>query len=54
MFSRVYFGTAFRPPGLYVATISIGGVVGTLSTRKMLPDKPDNFFTQPDDLADVV
>ncbi len=42
------------PSGIHVGTIIVDGVVDTPSTRKMLPDKPDNYFIQPDDVADIV
>jgi NADP-dependent 3-hydroxy acid dehydrogenase YdfG len=32
----------------------VDGVVDTPSTRKMMPDKPDDFFMKPDDIADAV
>ncbi len=40
--------------GIHVATVIIDGVVDTPSTRKMMPKKPDNYFVQPDDIAEVV
>lgn len=40
--------------GVHVALVIVDGVVDTPSTRKMMPGKPDNFFIQPDDIADVV
>lgn len=42
------------PLGIHVATVIIDGVVDTPSTRKMMPDRSDNQFIQPDDVADVV
>jgi NAD(P)-dependent dehydrogenase (short-subunit alcohol dehydrogenase family) len=40
--------------GIHVATIIVDGVVDTPSTRKMIQEKPDNYFVQPDDLAEAV
>lgn len=42
------------PSGVHVATVIIDGVVDTPSTRKMMPEKPDNYFVQPNDMAEVV
>jgi NAD(P)-dependent dehydrogenase (short-subunit alcohol dehydrogenase family) len=42
------------PSGIQVATVIVDGVVDTPATRKMMPQKPDDFFIQPDDIADVV
>lgn len=42
------------PLGVHVATVIIDGVVDTSSTRKMMPERPDNKFIQPNDVADVV
>lgn len=42
------------PSGIHVATVIIDGVVDTPSTRKMMPEKPDNYFVQPNDIAEVV
>ena len=42
------------PSGIHVATVIVDGVVDTAATRKMMSDKPDEFFIQPDDIADVV
>ncbi len=39
--------------GIHVATIIVDGVVDTPNTRKMMPNKPDDFFIQPDDIADI-
>lgn len=40
--------------GIHVALLIVDGVVDTQATRKMMPDKADEFFIQPDDVADVV
>lgn len=42
------------PSGIHVATIILDGVVDTPNTRKMMPSKLDDFFMQPEDIADVV
>jgi NAD(P)-dependent dehydrogenase (short-subunit alcohol dehydrogenase family) len=40
--------------GIHVATVIVDAVVDTPATRKMMPNKPDEFFLQPDDLAETV
>ncbi len=42
------------PSGIHVATVIVDGVVDTPSTRKMMPDKPDDYFIQPNDFTDVI
>lgn len=42
------------PAGIHVALVVLDGVVDTPATRKMLPDKPDSYFIQPDDIAENV
>ena len=42
------------PAGIHVALVVLDGVVDTPATRKMLPDKADGFFIQPDDVAENV
>ena len=42
------------PAGVHVALVIIDGVVDTAATRKMFPGKPDEFFMQPNDIADAV
>lgn len=39
--------------GIHVAYIVIDAVIDLEWTRKMLPDKPDDFFIQPDAIADT-
>jgi NAD(P)-dependent dehydrogenase (short-subunit alcohol dehydrogenase family) len=39
------------PAGIHVSLIVIDGVVDLPRTRKRLPDKPDTFFVNPDDVA---
>ncbi|MEE9424441.1 MAG: SDR family NAD(P)-dependent oxidoreductase [Methylococcales bacterium] len=41
------------PKGIHISLVIVDGVVDTPSTRKMMPDKPDDYFILPDDLADV-
>ena len=41
------------PAGIHVSLIIVDGVVDTPATRKMMPDKANDYFIQPDDLADV-
>jgi NAD(P)-dependent dehydrogenase (short-subunit alcohol dehydrogenase family) len=42
------------PAGIHVGLVILDGVVDTPATRKMLPDKPDNYFIRPDDVAENV
>ena len=42
---------ALGPSGIHVSLIVIDGVVDLPRTRQRLPDKPDAFFVQPDDVA---
>jgi NAD(P)-dependent dehydrogenase (short-subunit alcohol dehydrogenase family) len=41
------------PLGIHVAIIIIDGVVNLERTRKSMPDKPDDFFIKPRDVADT-
>ena len=41
------------PAGIHVALIIIDGVIGLERTRKAMPDKPDDFFLKPDDIAET-
>src|SRR5262245_30826029 len=42
------------PAGVHVALVIVDGVVDLERTRKALPDKPDDFFVKPADVADTV
>jgi NAD(P)-dependent dehydrogenase (short-subunit alcohol dehydrogenase family) len=42
------------PQGIHVAYVIIDAVIDLPWTRKMNPDKPDDFFIQPADIADSV
>lgn len=42
------------PQGIHVALLIIDGVVDLPRTRERLPDKPDSFFLNPDDIAETV
>ena len=39
------------PAGIHVSLIIIDGVIDLERTRKRMPDKPDDFFLKPDDIA---
>lgn len=39
------------PAGIHVSLIVVDGVVDLPRTRKRMPDKPDEFFVKPDDVA---
>src|SRR5579859_95335 len=41
------------PSGIHVALIVVDGVVSLPRTRQRMPDKPDSFFIQPDDVAET-
>jgi NAD(P)-dependent dehydrogenase (short-subunit alcohol dehydrogenase family) len=41
------------PAGIHVALVIIDGVVDLPRTREQMPDAPDSFFVQPDELADT-
>jgi NAD(P)-dependent dehydrogenase (short-subunit alcohol dehydrogenase family) len=42
------------PENIHVALVIIDGVVDTPRTREMLPDRPDERFLRPDDVAESV
>lgn len=42
------------PEGIHVAYVIIDAVVDMPASRKMLPDKPDEFFARADDIAEAV
>lgn len=42
------------PTGIHVALVVIDGVVDLPRTRERMPDKPDEFFVRPDDVAATV
>jgi len=42
------------PQGIHVAYIVIDGVIDIPRTREMLKDRPDDFFLNPDHIADTV
>ncbi len=41
------------PAGIHVSLIILDGVVDLDRTRKAMPDKPDDFFIKPDDVAET-
>jgi len=44
---------ALWPAGIHVAVIVVDGVVDLPRTRERMPDKPESFFVQPDDVAEI-
>lgn len=42
------------PMGVHVSTVILDGVVDTPATRNMMPNKTEEFFIRPGDIADVV
>lgn len=45
---------AHGPEGIHVAHVVVDGVIDMPRTRRMLPDKPDDFFLSPDSIAESV
>jgi NAD(P)-dependent dehydrogenase (short-subunit alcohol dehydrogenase family) len=41
------------PAGIHVALIVVDGVVDLPRTRERMPGKPDSFFIEPDDVAEI-
>ena len=48
------FARYLNPKGIHVAYITIDAAIDLEWTRKSWPDKPDDFFIQPDDIASEV
>ncbi len=42
------------PENIHVAYVVIDGIIDLPRTREQMPDKPDNFFMSPDDIAQTV
>ncbi len=42
------------PEGIHVSYVIVDGVIDIPRTRAMLPDRPDDFFLKPDQIADNV
>jgi len=42
------------PQGIHVSLVVIDGIVDLPHLRAQLPDKPDDFFVEPDDVAETV
>lgn len=42
------------PSGIHVALVIIDGVIDLPKTRERMPDKPDDFFVKPADVANTV
>jgi NAD(P)-dependent dehydrogenase (short-subunit alcohol dehydrogenase family) len=42
------------PAGVHVALVVIDGIVDLPATRARMPDRPDEFFVRPDDVAAMV
>ncbi|MBI5506161.1 MAG: SDR family NAD(P)-dependent oxidoreductase [Deltaproteobacteria bacterium] len=45
---------SLAPEGIHVAYVIVDGVIDTARTRALLPDKPDDFYLRPDDIAESV
>ena len=48
------FARYMNPKGVHVAYITIDAAIDLEWTRKAWPEKPDNFFIQPDDIASEI
>ena len=48
------FARYLNPKGIHVAYITIDAAIDLEWTRKAWPDKPDDFFIQPDDIASEI
>ncbi len=48
------FAREFGPAGVHVFHFVIDGVIDLPRTRERMPDKPDDFFLDPDDIAESV
>lgn len=44
----------FGPQGIHVFYYVVDGVIDTPKSRQMMSDKPDEFFLDPDDIAETV
>ena len=44
----------FSPKGIHVSHIIIDGIIDLPRTREKRPDAPDDFYLQPDDIAETV
>ena len=44
---------ALWPAGVHVSLFVVDGVVDLPRTRERMPDKPDSFFVEPDDVAEI-
>ena len=42
------------PQGVHIAYVIVDAVIDVPWTRKMAPDRPDDFFCQPRDIADSI
>lgn len=42
------------PDGIHVSYVIVDGVINLKTTRRNMPDKPDDFFMNPDDIANSV
>ena len=42
------------PDGIHVSYVVIDGIINLVRTREQMPDKPDDFFLQPDAIAHAV
>jgi NAD(P)-dependent dehydrogenase (short-subunit alcohol dehydrogenase family) len=41
------------PAGIHVSVIIVDGIIGLETTRKRMPDKPESFFLDPNDIAET-
>ncbi|WP_052135002.1 hypothetical protein [Sphingomonas sp. 37zxx] len=48
------FARTVGPLGVHVGYVAIDAIIDLEWTRKMAPDKPDDFFCKPEDIAEEV
>ena len=42
------------PERIHVSYVIVDGVIDIPRTRRMLPDRPDDFFLEPDEIAEAL
>ena len=47
-------GKILGPENIHVSYVIVDGVIGLESTKKHMPDKPDDYFMDPDEIAESV
>ncbi len=47
-------GKILGPENIHVSYVIVDGVIGLETTKEHMPDKPDDYFMEPDDIAESV